>query len=186
MDCQKYLLNFVFTVNMLNFTFNLFKAASVGFGWRGGPGLQGSLNCCACATQTRFAHAPTKPRLLSVGSRIQNRGCAKRTVSSCWAGSQGVTDCASQWEARIGDCYRMCRPTGWRGGEPTEGTVLQHHCLSLVTKGGGQNAEKGCFLVKPLFVKIGFYRKLSQSLWQSVTLTEDSCHRGMPLLTSSG
>ena len=48
----------------------------------------------------------------------------------------------------------MCQPIGEQGGEPTEGTVLQHHCLSLVTKGGGEDAEKGCFLVKTQRIKI--------------------------------
>ena len=71
-------------------------------------------------------------------------------------------------------------------GEPTEGTVLQHHCLSLVTKGGGEDAEKGCFLVKTKRIKIHPVGRMSARLWQSDTVTEDSCHRGMSLLTSSG
>ena len=80
----------------------------------------------------------------------------------------------------------MCQPIGGRGGEPTEGTVLQHHCLSLVTKGGGQDAEKGCFLLKTPTIKFVPSGRMSVGLLHSVTMLEDSCHRGMPLLTSSG
>ena len=47
----------------------------------------------------------------------------------------------------------MCPPMRGQGGEPTEGTVLQHHCLSLVTKGGGRDAEKGCFPLEPLIIQ---------------------------------
>ena len=71
-------------------------------------------------------------------------------------------------------------------GEPTEGTVLQHHCLSLVTKGADEMRKRGVSPWNPWLFRIVFHWKMTSKLRQPVTMAEVSCHRGIPLLTSPG
>ena len=156
------------------------KRHSVFVGW--GARGAGELNWCAWAQHPLFAHVLKRPL------RILNPKPWVSEVYSCQLLSwpQIVTCCVDQWEARIRDCYRMCPPMRWWGGEPTEGTVLQHHCLSLVTKGADGMRKRGVSPSNPWLFRIVFQWKMTSKLWQPVTVAEVSCHRGIPLLTSPG